>query len=107
MNGLYEIHHTVAYRQMLIFFALAVIVTYRRTELFNWINLLYVILAAVVGRIYYTDAMAALEEPEELDYLVVKLTTWVGILFLHKSLIRLTITNPARIPTIGLTYSHP
>ena len=80
MNGLYEIHHTVAYRQMLIFFALAVIVTYRRTELFNWINLLYVILAAVVGRIYYTDAMAALEEPEELDYLVVKLTTWVGIL---------------------------
>lgn len=80
MNGLYEIHHTVAYRQMLIFFALAVIVSYKGSELFNLVNLIYVIAAAVLGRLYYLDAMAALEEPEELEYLVVKLTTWVGIL---------------------------
>jgi len=65
---------------MLIFFALAVIVTYKRKELFNIVNLVYVIVAAVAGWFYYRDAMSALEEPEELDYLVVKLTTWVGIL---------------------------
>lgn len=80
MNGLYEIHHTVAYRQVLIFLALSVIVSYKGAELFHWINLLYAAAAAVVGRQYYVDAMAALEDPEELDYLVVKLTTWVGIL---------------------------
>ncbi len=80
MNGLYDIHHTVAYRQMLIFFALAAIVTYQRNELFNIVNLIYVIAAAVAGRFYYADAMAALEDPEDLDYLVVKLTTWVGVL---------------------------
>ena len=80
MNGLYEIHHTVAYRQVLIFLALSVIVSYKGAELFHWINLLYAAAAAVVGRQYYADAMAALEDPEELDYLVVKLTTWVGIL---------------------------
>ncbi|MCD7726078.1 MAG: DUF3488 domain-containing protein [Clostridiales bacterium] len=80
MNGLYEIHHTVAYRQMLIFFALAVVVSYQRAELFHWVNLVYVAAAAVIGRLYYENAMAALENPEELEYQVVRLTAWAGIL---------------------------
>ena len=40
MNGLYEIHHMIAYREMLVYFGLAVIATYKREELLNWINLL-------------------------------------------------------------------
>jgi hypothetical protein len=80
MNGLYEIHHSVAYRQMLIFFALALIVTYKKEQLFNLPNLFCAIAAAVAGRIYYVDAMQKLEKPEELDYLVVKLTAWVIVL---------------------------
>ncbi len=80
MNGLYEIHHTVAYRQMLIFFALAVIVTYKFKDIFNVINLVYLVIAAVVGYQYYARTSAALENPEELDFLVVKLTAWTGIL---------------------------
>ncbi len=80
MNGLYEIHHSVAYRQMLIFFALAVIVTYKYKDIFNIINLVYIVIAAVVGYNYCTKATAALENPEELDFLVVKLTAWVGVL---------------------------
>ena len=32
MNGLFELHHTVAYRQMLVFLALAVLVTYAQTR---------------------------------------------------------------------------
>lgn len=80
MNGLYEIHHTVAYRQMLIFFALAVIVTYRCKDIFNVINFVYLVIAAVVGYQYYVKTSASLENPEELDFLVVKLTAWVGIL---------------------------
>ena len=79
MNGLYEIHHTVAYRQMLIFFALAVLVTYKGKDLFNIVNLVYVIAAAVTGYRYYTGAAAALENPEEAKLLALKLTAWVGI----------------------------
>ena len=80
MNGLYEIHHTVAYRQMLIFLALAVIVTYKFKDIFNIINLVYIVIAAVTGYRYYVRTSAALENPEELDFLVVKLTAWVGVL---------------------------
>lgn len=80
MNGLYEIHHSVAYRQMLVFFALAVIVTYKFKDIFNVVNLVYLVIAAVAGYQYYVRTSAALENPEELDYLVVKLTAWVGIL---------------------------
>lgn len=80
MNGLYEIHHSVAYRQMLIFFALAVIVTYKYRDIFNIVNFVYVVIAAVVAYNYYTGAAAALENPEELDFVVVKLTAWVGVI---------------------------
>ena len=79
MNGLYEIHHTVAYRQMLIFFALAVLVTYKSKDLFNIINLVYVAAAAIIGYRYYMGAAAALESPEEAEILAFKLTAWATI----------------------------
>lgn len=80
MNGLYEIHHTVAYRQLLIFFALSVIVTYKAKDIFNLWHLVYAVAAAVIGFQYYTNASAALENPDELQILTVKLTAWAGIL---------------------------
>ena len=80
MNGLYNIHHTVAYRQMLIFFALAVIVTYTSKDIFNLVNLIYVVTASVIGFRYYNSVEASLENPEELEILVLKLTVWAGIL---------------------------
>lgn len=79
MNGLYEIHHTVAYRQMLIFFALAVLVTYRSKDIFNIVNLVYVIAAAIIGYRYYAGAVTVLENPEELELLALKLTVWAGV----------------------------
>ncbi len=89
MNALYEIHHTVAYRQTLIFFALTLIVTYRRKELFCWYNYLYGIAAAVIAPMYYRNALAAvyeksaqkgLAQPDELELLALKLTVAAGIL---------------------------
>ena len=80
MNGLYEIHHTVAYRQMLIFLALAAIVTYRTKDIFNLVNVVYCVAAGVAGYLYYQNAVAALQDPEELDIPVIRLTAWVGIL---------------------------
>ncbi len=80
MNGLFELHHTVAYRQMLIYLALAVLVTYKAKDIFNWINLVYCVAAGILGFQYYQKAVAALQEPEELDVPVIRLTVWVGIL---------------------------
>ncbi len=80
MNGLFELHHTVAYRQMLIYLALAVLVTYKAKDLFNIVNLIYCVVAGIVGYRYYQQAVAALKEPEELDIPVIGLTVWVGIL---------------------------
>lgn len=80
MNGLYEIHHTVAYRQQLIFFALAVIVTYKRRDIINIVNFVYLTAAAFLGMRYYNSSMAALTDPEEAEILALKLTVWAGIL---------------------------
>lgn len=80
MNGLYEIHHSVAYRQVLVFLALSVIATYRKKELFTLYNLIYLIAAAVIGYRYYGTAVSALEDPEELEIEVIRLTVYVGIL---------------------------
>lgn len=103
MNGLYEIHHTVAYRQMLIFFALAVIVTYTRRELFQVVNLVYAAVAAVAGYFYYQNTVRLLEEPEELEILTVKLTAWVGILagFVIVNTIRILIGKKVGRISIG------
>lgn len=89
MNALYEIHHTVAYRQVLIFFALALLVTYRKKELFCWSSLIYGVAAAAIAPMYYRDALAALidksvqaglAEPAQLELKALKLTVWAGVL---------------------------
>ena len=80
VNGLYDIYHTLAYRQMLIFFALSVLVTYKSKDIFNIVNLIYIVAASVIAFRYYNSAVAALENPDELGIQAVKLTAWAGIL---------------------------
>lgn len=89
MNALYEIHHTIAYRQVLIFFALSLFVTYRKKEILWLGNLLYAVAAAIVGPMYYQKNLALLvdaareagkEGSGEQELLVLKLTVWAGIL---------------------------
>lgn len=113
MNALYEIHHTVAYRQTLIFLALALIVTYTRKELFHWINLLYAVAAAVIGPMYYKNGLALLTDqavadgaaaPDELDILALKLTVWAGILAGLVILNTLALLCRRRIRGISVPY---
>lgn len=83
MNGLYEIHHMIAYREMLVYFGLAVIAAYKREELFNWINLLYLVIAAFAGHFYYQAQLASpdmVSPGTEEGIQVVKLTVWAGII---------------------------
>jgi len=113
MNALYEIHHTVAYRQALIFFALALIVTYKKKELFNWLNLIYAVAAAVVGPLYYKNALTALVDnavlagktaPDELEILSLKLTVWAGVFAGFVILNTLTILFKRKIHGISVPY---
>ena len=83
MNGLYEIHHMIAYREMLVYFGLAVIATYKREELLNWINLLYLVIAAAAGHFYYQGQLVSpdmVSPGTEEGIQVVKLTVWAGII---------------------------
>lgn len=113
MNALYEIHHTVAYRQTLIFFALALIVTYRKKELLCWSSLIYGAAAAVAAPMYYRDALAALidksvadglAEPAELELKALKLTVWAGVLagFVILNTLKLLFTR--KIKRISAPY---
>lgn len=78
MNGLYEIHHTIAYREMLIWFGLSVIVTYTRKEILHIVNLLYLIIAGVWGYLYYQGQVVSLDDDEKIQAL--KLTIWAAVI---------------------------
>lgn len=78
LNGLYEIHHTIAYREMLIWFGLAIIMTYKKNEVLRIVNLVYLAAAAIIGYYYYQNHLSAMETEEEMQ--VLKLTVYVGII---------------------------
>ena len=78
MNGLYNIYHIIAYREMLIYFGLSVIVTYKRKEFFNFVNLIYLIVAAIAGCFYYRSCVTP--DLTELEKRVVWLTIWAAVI---------------------------
>lgn len=78
MNGLYENHHIIAYREMLIYFGLAVIVTYKRKEIFNLVNLIYLVIAAIVGYSYYNDQVVLVKTEDEMQ--ILWLTIWAAVI---------------------------
>lgn len=78
MNGLYELHHTLAYREMLIYFGLAVIATYKRKELINIVNLAYILISSAAGCFYYKTQTADLQYEEEIR--LVYLSVWAAVI---------------------------
>ncbi len=78
MNALYENQHIIAYREMLIYFGLAVIVTYKRKEIFNWVNLGYLVIAAAAGYLYYQAQVIFVETEDEMQ--ILKLTIWAAVI---------------------------
>ncbi len=76
MNGLYDIHHAIAERKEIIFFALAMIVMLRLKEVLRFHNVVYVIVAGFYGHHYYTENLT--EEMTDLDRQSLKLLVWAG-----------------------------
>lgn len=88
MSGLYDIHHSVAERKEMIWFALAVIAMFRWKEIVNLYNLIYLAGAGIYGYHYYQTHLT--EEMDELAVQVLKYTVWIAI-FLGLIIIRTVI----------------
>lgn len=78
MCGLYDIHHSIAERKEVIFFALALLVMMKRKELFNPANLIYTLLAGAYGYYFYTQTLTA--EMDDLARLNLKLTVAAAVI---------------------------
>ena len=86
MAGLYDIHHAMAERKEMLWFALAVIAMFSMKEIFNLYNLVYLIVAGIGGYFYYQNAVLQLAEKTiketEIDWhlQVIRHTVMIAIL---------------------------
>ena len=86
MAGLYDIHHMMATRKEILWFALAIIAMFKWKEIFNLYNLVYVAVAGAVGYFYYQKqvellAQRTITEAEiPWNIQVIRHTTLIGIL---------------------------
>lgn len=78
MSGLYDIHHSVAERREMLWFALAVIAMFKWKEIFNLYNAVYVVAAGLYGYHYYRTNLTP--EMDELHVRVLKYTVWIAVL---------------------------
>lgn len=79
MNGLYEIHHRIAERQLLLFLALAVITMFRKKELFHIATAVYAVIAAVAG-IWYRSIYADPIAMDKTDMQIFNYEIWIVLL---------------------------
>ena len=78
VSGLYDINHRVAERREMLWFALIIIAMYSAKEIFNFVNLIYVLVAAGVGAWYYRAHLTT--EMLEDEVFVLKASVAIGIL---------------------------
>ncbi|MGN1180610.1 MAG: hypothetical protein ACI4SD_05280 [Suilimivivens sp.] len=78
MSGLYDIHHAVAERKEMIWFALAVIAMFKWKEIVNIVNVIYLAGAGIFGYHYYQTHLT--EEMDDLNRQVLKYTVWIAVL---------------------------
>lgn len=53
VSGLYDIHHRVAERKEMLWFALVIIATFSAKEIYTAYNLIYIVAASIAGVVYY------------------------------------------------------
>lgn len=78
VSGLYDIHHRVAERKEMLWFALIVIAMFELKEIVNIYNLIYIVAAGIGGIIYYKNNVVGLETKE--DIFVLRATVAIAVL---------------------------
>ena len=90
MNGLYNIHHYLAMRKVMIWFLLVIVCTYSAKEVFTIWNGIYLVIASVAAY-FYAKPYFGVEEQEELYKLEAYLLVVIGLVLL------LLIANVVRL----------
>lgn len=100
VNGLSNYAHYEAFRYVLIWLSLAMITTFTKSELFNLINGLYIVLVIVAGVIYKLNFPGVLEE-ESLMMLTIYVAATGGLVVINviKSLLK------KRIGRVNIIYA--
>lgn len=87
MNGLYEIHHQVAERREMLFFALVILTMFSLKDILNRYTVLYVVIAGIAGAVYYRNGLAVLAAKEikeaeiGMNVEVLRNTVLIAVLF--------------------------
>lgn len=82
LNGLYNIHHSYAACKFLTWVSLALLFTFKKENLLNLWNLLYLLPAVIYGY-YYAKPYVGVPEQEELYALQARVLVVAGFLLLH------------------------
>lgn len=104
MNGLYDVHHTLAYREMLIYFGLAMICTFYVKDLFHPVNLVYLPIAAIAGYCYYRQQLELIGGEYEIQAL--KWGVWAAViagivvLYVIRKLIERRLAKPSPVYSV-------
>lgn len=106
MNGLYNIHHSYATCKFLTWFALAMLFTFKKENIFRLWNLLYLIPAVIYGY-YYAKPYVGVVEQEELYRLKARVIVVGGFLLLQilVSLIQRLRKKAEKGPKLNLPYA--
>ena len=78
VSGLYDIHHTVAERQEMLWFSIAVIAMFKWKEIVNLYNAVYLAGAGLFGFYYFKAHMTP--EMDDLAVQALKHTVWIAVL---------------------------
>ena len=105
MNGLYNIHHSYATCKFLTWFALAMLFTFKKENIFRLWNLLYIIPAVIYGY-YYAKPYEGVVELDELYRLQARVIVVGGFLLLQIliSLILRIRKKEKKGPKLNLPY---
>ena len=78
MSGLYDIHHTLAERKEMLWFAIAVIAMFKWKEIVNLYNAIYLVGAGLFGYYYFKTHLTP--EMDDLAVQALKHTVWIAVL---------------------------
>ncbi len=82
VNALYDLQHTLAERKMMIAFLLVILLTYKKEEILNLLNICYMVAALIVGAVCYGHfALDASQKEYDSHNLALGLLIAVVILF--------------------------
>ena len=73
MNDLYEIYHTLSVRKIIIWLLVLIILTFSARQFLNIYNIVWVVVSAIFGTVYYnSNALADTEKEYDLHNLALK-----------------------------------